>query len=53
MKYRIEYFNTVFNQSYSIECEDENDALEKAKSISSLFEIKDVRLYELKEIEII
>jgi hypothetical protein len=50
-KYRIEYFNTVFKVTGSVEAESLEEAIETAKNTSRLFEIEDVRLYEMIEID--
>lgn len=52
VKYKIEYFNRAYNESYSMEKDDKDEAVALAKDISTLLEIEDVRLYELKEIDL-
>lgn len=49
--YRINYYNKVFKKDFTIKLTDFNEALTRARSIKSLIEIENVKLYEVKEID--
>lgn len=49
--YKIEYYNNVFKQDYSIKVTDFADASNQAKMIKRMVEMRNVKLYEVKEID--
>lgn len=49
--YEISYYNKVFGETYTVTEDNLSDAIKKAESLESLFEMKNVKLREVKEID--
>lgn len=51
--YQISYYNKAFETNYTIKLEDREEAIQRANGIRALPEMKDVRLDEVKEIDLV
>lgn len=51
-QFEIKYHNKVFKENNSIIVDDLNDAKNRIKSMKKLFEIENIRLFEIKELKI-
>ena len=49
--YQISYYNKAFKNNYTIKLDDREEAIQQAKKIKALPEMKNVQLDEVKEID--